>query len=166
MNPQVSPNLNPHTWLRKSAVIQFVLLTGLWIAGCRIASGTGAPVPGAVIGLVLTLVLLATKVLVLPDIERASGWLISEMLLFFVPTVVALIVHPELIGWLGIKVLVVILGSTITVMVVTSATIELMSRLLSRGEDRPNSHPLVHAGNAFAALAHSEALILRSLWDR
>ncbi|MFZ2624939.1 MAG: CidA/LrgA family protein [Propionibacterium sp.] len=116
--------------------MQFALLMGLWVAGCRIASGTSAPVPGAVIGLALTLLLLATKVLVLPDIERASGWLISEMLLFFVPTVIALVIHPELIGLLGLKVLAVILGSTITVMVTTSATIEMTSRLLGRVEGR------------------------------
>lgn len=136
MSPHINPKLNPHTWLRHSALIQFALLAGLWIAGCRIASRTAAPVPGAVIGLALTLLLLATKVLVLPDIERASGWLISEMLLFFVPTVIALVVHPEFLGWLGLKVLVVIVGSTITVMVVTSATIELTGRLLGRTKGR------------------------------
>lgn len=146
MNPHVSPRLNPHTWLRRSALIQFVLLTGLWVAGCRIASGTAAPVPGAVIGLALTLLLLATKVLVLSDIERASGWLISEMLLFFVPTVIALVVHPEFLGWLGLKVLAVILGSTIAVMVVTSATIELTSRLLGRAEGRAVNREQMRGG--------------------
>ncbi|SER81748.1 holin-like protein [Propionibacterium cyclohexanicum] len=163
MNPHVNPKFTPHSLLRKSALVQFVLLSLLWALGCRIASSTGAPVPGAVIGLALALLLLATRVLVLPDIERASGWLISEMLLFFVPTVVALIVHPELLGWLGLKVLVVILASTISVMVVTSAAIELMSRLLSHPGTRAASHPLAHARIAFAGLVHSRARGLRHL---
>lgn len=117
--------------LQGSGPLQFGLLCLLWVLGQELTSLTGLPVPGAVVGLALALVLLATKVLVLPDLARAAQWLISEMLLFFVPAVLALVGHPEFLGWVGLKVLAVIAISTVAVMVVTALVVEGSARLLA-----------------------------------
>jgi holin-like protein len=119
------------THFQRSGLAQFLLICTLWLAGQVIATLTGLPIPGAVLGLGLTLALLATKVLVLPDLDRAAGWLISEMLLFFVPAVLALLAHPEFLGWLGLKLLAVIVVSTVTVMLATATVVEVASRLQS-----------------------------------
>ncbi len=47
------------------------------------------------------------------------------MLLFFVPTTLAVIDHPELGGMMILKLLVVLVGSTLAVMAVTGLVIEL-----------------------------------------
>ena len=50
------------------------------------------------------------------------------MMLFFVPAVVALLDHGELIGLLGLKILAVIVGGTFTVMLVTGFIVDLCTR--------------------------------------
>ena len=56
------------------------------------------------------------------------------MLLFFVPAVLAVTQHGEFIGLLGLKVLVVILAGTVTVMAVTALTVDACCAWVSRRE--------------------------------
>ncbi|MFT8396332.1 CidA/LrgA family protein [Propionibacterium sp.] len=154
MVERVRPAISPRRFLASSPIAQFALLLIIWFVGCKISEGTGIPVPGPVLGLVITLVLLATGVLDLSCIDDAAGWLISEMLLFFVPAVIALVVHPELIGLLGIKVLAVIVISTVLVMIVTSLVIEYATKMIVRevvGEEEEEDS-LTQAEDIYIAL--------------
>ncbi len=99
-------------FMAASVAAQTALLLLCWLGGCAIARAAGVPVPGGVIGLFALLMLLASGLIRPQLIERGAGWLLAHMLLFFVPAVVALMAHPELLGIAGLKVLVVIVGST------------------------------------------------------
>jgi putative effector of murein hydrolase LrgA (UPF0299 family) len=46
------------------------------------------------------------------SIRRGATWFISDMPLFFVPAVLAVLDHRELLGALGLKIVATILGST------------------------------------------------------
>jgi holin-like protein len=59
---------------------------------------------------------------------RGAEWLIGDMVLFSVPAVLAVLDHRELVGLVGLKILGVILGSTLAVMGVTGLTVSLCSR--------------------------------------
>lgn len=117
--------------LRLSRLAQISLLAGLWMLGQGIAGVARLPVPGAVVGLFLTLALLASGRVRVASVERGARWLLAEMLLFFVPAVLAVMDHRELLGWLGVKILVVILAGTAAVMAATALTIDLCLRLTS-----------------------------------
>lgn len=116
--------------LLASTPAQVLVLALLWAAGCLLVRLIGLPLPGSLLGLVALLCLLAggTDVRL---VARGAGWLLAEMLLFFVPAVVALLAHPELLGLTGLKVLVVILGSTVLVMLATALTVEWGLRWMS-----------------------------------
>lgn len=120
--------------VHRSGVLQVMLLVALWGTGEKIVRVTGLPVPGGVVGMALLLVLLGRRQLGLGSVLRGAQWMLADMLLFFVPAVVALVNHREWLGLLGFKLLVVIVLGTTGVMGVTAATAELCTRLLS--EDR------------------------------
>ena len=107
---------------------QMGLLCAFWISGEVITWALSLPIPGAIIGMVLALLALASHKLSILSMKRGADWLIAEMLLFFVPAVLALLNHKEFIGLLGIKILVVILGGTFVVMSITALTIDLCYR--------------------------------------
>ena len=107
---------------------QMGLLCAFWIIGEVISRALNLPIPGAIIGMVLALLALASHKLSILSMKRGADWLIAEMLLFFVPAVLALLNHKEFIGLLGIKILVVILGGTFVVMSITALTIDLCYR--------------------------------------
>lgn len=118
--------------LAGSRLAQIALVAAFWAAGSGLSRLAGTPVPGSLIGMVALLGLLASGVLDARLVQRGAGWLLAEMLLFFVPAVVALLAHPEFLGLTGVKVLLVILGSTVMVMLATAFTVDWGMRLMSR----------------------------------
>jgi holin-like protein len=132
-----SPRNLLHSTLLASAAAQIGLVTLFWLGGCGVARLTGVPLPGSLLGLLALLMLLATGRLDARLLDRGAGWLLREMLLFFVPAVVALMAHPEFLGVVGLKVLGVILASTLLVMLATALTVDLGMRWMS-----PHARPL------------------------
>jgi holin-like protein len=113
---------------RSSRLLQILLLLGFWLLGELVCRGLRLPVPGAIVGLFLLIALLATGRVSILTVRKGARWFIAEMLLFFVPAVLAVLDHRELLGMLGLKILAVILLGTLTVMVVTAATIDICYR--------------------------------------
>jgi holin-like protein len=120
------------TALAGSRPAQVALVAAFWAVGSGVAHLTGVGVPGALIGMLALLGLLGAGALEPRLVARGAGWLLAEMLLFFVPAVVALLAHPEFLGLMGVKVLLVILGSTLLVMLATALTVDWGMRLMSR----------------------------------
>lgn len=112
-------------FLRNNYIAQMVFISVFWFFGEVIARIFHLPIPGAIIGLAIVLLLLATGCVSFFSMNRGANWLLAEMLLFFVPAVLALLDHHEFWGLLGLKILVVILISTLVVMTVTALTIEI-----------------------------------------
>ncbi|MBJ6725907.1 CidA/LrgA family protein [Geomesophilobacter sediminis] len=126
------------TWrrhFRASAVLQILLLLALWQVGELVVRLTRLPLPGAIAGLFILLALLGTKRLSVCSVRRGASWFLAEMLLFFVPAVMAVLDHPELFGLQGVKILLVILTSTCLVMIVTAGVIDAFYRIKVSGED-------------------------------
>jgi holin-like protein len=124
--------------VHRSAVLQVGVLLLFWLAGEALVQRTGLPLPGGVVGMVLVLVLLAAQRLRPGTVRRGAQWLLGEMLLFFVPAVLAVVNHRELLGLVGLKLLAVILVGTAAVMAATALTVELCLRCGSH----PRADPL------------------------
>lgn len=114
--------------LRHSRLLQIVLLGVFSLAGDAAVRLAGMPIPGGVVGMLLVLVLLASRRMHIGTLRRGSRLLLSEMLLFFIPAVMSLLDHGELLGMLGLKLLVVIVLGTVLVMGVTALSIDLCYR--------------------------------------
>jgi len=116
--------------------VQVAVLIGFWKIGEWIVERTGAPIPGAVLGLVIVLALLATGLLPVRTIQHGAKWLMGEMLLFFLPPMLALLNYPQFLGVLGLKLLFAITVGVLLVMVTTAMTIDLCVRATNSGEPR------------------------------
>ena len=82
------------------------------------------PIPGSIYGLVLMFVLLCTHVIKLDDVRPTAAFLIEIMPVMFIPAAVGLINSWSTLQPIIIQALVLILGSTILVMVVTGKVAE------------------------------------------
>jgi holin-like protein len=116
---------NPGEFIRRNGLPQIALLLAFWLAGEMLVRLTGAPLPGGLLGLGLLLALLATRRLDVRLFKRGADWFLAEMLLFFVPAVLAVLDHRELFGLTGLKILLVIAVSTAAVMLVTAIAVEI-----------------------------------------
>ena len=85
-------------------------------------------------GLGLLLLLFAFGVLKPATLQMGAGWLMAEMLLFFIPALMSLLDYGSLVRSEGWRILLVIAVSTLMVMVVTAVTVEMVCRWRLRRE--------------------------------
>jgi holin-like protein len=112
-------------FVHRNRPLQFGLVFAFWLAGQSLVKLAGLPVPGGVVGMLAVLLLFATRRLSVLSVRRGAEWFIGDMVLFFVPAVLAILDHREFLGLLGLKVLGVIVGSTLAVMGVTGLSVDL-----------------------------------------
>ena len=67
-------------------------------------------------------------------LQLGAGWLMAEMLLFFIPALMSLLDYGSLLRSEGWRILLVIGSSTLLVMVFTALTVELLCRRSLRHE--------------------------------
>jgi len=115
-------------------LVELAVLCSLFLLGGQLASWLGWPIPGGVMGLALLLILFASGVLKPAMLQLGAGWLMAEMLLFFIPALMSLLDYGSLIREEGWRILLVIAVSTLMVMVVTALTVELVCRWSVRHE--------------------------------
>jgi len=113
-----------HRVIQRSVWLQLSIVLACWLAGEVLTRAVGLPIPGAILGLAIMLALLARRRLSVVSMRRGAEWLLADMLLFFVPAVLAVLNYPEFLGLTGLKILFVILASTIAVMVTTALVVD------------------------------------------
>lgn len=115
-------------------LVELSILLALFLLGGQLSSWLGWPIPGGVMGLALLLLLFACGVLKPATLQAGAGWLMAEMLLFFIPALMSLLDYGGLLRSDGWRILLVIAVSTLLVMVVTAVTVELVCRWRLRHE--------------------------------
>lgn len=110
-------------------VLQVALLTGFWFVAEEISSRWLPQLPAGVLGMFLLLCGLLTRTLQLNWFKLGARWLLAEMLLFFIPAVIAVVKYPEMMRHQGLAILLVIVLSTLFVMAVTALAVDGVYRL-------------------------------------
>lgn len=101
-------------------MIGLSLLFGLSTLGNWMVETFSWKVPGSVIGMVLLLVLLITKVIRVEWIEDSAGFLTKHLAFFFIPIAVGLMAYGTMLKAAGIPLLVTLLVSMGVGMIVTA----------------------------------------------
>jgi holin-like protein len=115
-------------------LVELAVLLALFLLGGQLAVWLGWPISGGVMGLALLLLLFACGLLKPATLQLGAGWLMAEMLLFFIPALMSLLDYGSLLRSEGWRILLVIAVSTLLVMVVTAVTVELVCRWRLRHE--------------------------------
>ncbi|MBS1230059.1 MAG: hypothetical protein H6R17_3336 [Proteobacteria bacterium] len=122
-----------------AVVAQVALIALLWLGADTLSRRFLPFVPSSLLGLGLALVGMACGILRRDWLAAGADWLIGEMLLFFVPAVVAIVQYAEIIRSHGLAILVVILLSTVCVMVSTAVAVDIAWRFQARSAQRKAS---------------------------
>ena len=105
---------------------QIGVLMAIWWGVSAVSVRIGWP--ANLVGIVLMLALFASGV-VRPDwIRRGADWLLAEMLLFFVPAVVAVVNYTQLLMVDGWRIMLVIALSTLMVLGATAWVVDKVYR--------------------------------------
>ncbi|AUH52281.1 CidA/LrgA family protein [Chromobacterium sp. ATCC 53434] len=110
-------------------VSQVVLLSLVWLAASQLSQHWLPALPAGVLGMLLVLAGLWSGLLPVAWFRHGARWLLAEMLLFFIPAVVAVVQYPQVIASAGARLLLVIVVSTALVMAVTALVVDACYRL-------------------------------------
>ena len=133
--PSARPLVPVRRWLRGSRLLQVLLIVGLWAGAEWLVQATHLPIPSGIVGMMI-LLLLGRQWVAPQTVSKGAGWLLAEMLLFFVPAAMILMQNPQMFGLLGLKLLAIIVVGTILVMAATALTIDVLLRWRQRHETR------------------------------
>ncbi|MGU9810712.1 MULTISPECIES: CidA/LrgA family protein [unclassified Pseudomonas] len=115
-------------------LIELVVLLAIYFLGTQLAVWLAWPIPGGVVGLGLLLATFATGLVKPAALQLGAGVLMAEMLLFFIPALMSLLDYGGLVRNDGWRILLVIGFSTLSVMLVTAFTVEMVCRWSMRRE--------------------------------
>jgi len=111
------------------AVLQVLVLIAFWYGADRAASKLGLPFSGGVLGLFVLVALLLSKTVRPAAIEDGAEWLLSNMLLFFIPLVVSVVQFTGLLKSDGLRLFAAIGIGFLSVLLSTALTVEWVCRI-------------------------------------
>ncbi|MBM7645713.1 holin-like protein [Scopulibacillus daqui] len=115
-------------------VVQVILLSLFSLAGNFISKVFYLPISGSIIGLFLLFICLHFKIIKLSWVEIGAGFLLAELLLFFIPSAVGVIQYKSDMIHNGLKFIIIIVLSTLIVMLVTGFSAEFLLRRKERSK--------------------------------
>jgi holin-like protein len=107
---------------------QVLGLIAAWYAADRASAWLGLPFSGGVVGLLVMVALLHTGLLRPSVIEHGADWLLSNMLLFFIPLVVSVVQFTGVLKEDGLRLFAAIGIGFTCVMLATAFTVEWVCR--------------------------------------
>lgn len=121
--------------LRVCAQIGLIVL--IWLLAVEVSGRYLPGIPPTVSGIAIALALMALGLLRREWVADGAGWLLREMLLFFIPVVIAVLQYRDLLGAHLLAILCIIVGSTACVMLATAFTVDIVWRLEKRWRKQP-----------------------------
>lgn len=140
----------PFVMQRLQVPVQVLLYAGLFVCAEYLVNWLHLPLPANLVGMLMLLMLIVCRVIPLNWVRAGARWLLAEMLLFFVPAVVAVVNYAQLLMIDGWRIFLVIGLSTTMVLGATAWVVDKVYRYeVSRLKDElfypervvPGGHP-------------------------
>ena len=120
--------VTPAVVQRLQVPVQVLLYAGLFVFAEYLVDWLNLPLPANLVGMVLMLTLILGRALPLSWVRAGARWLLAEMLLFFVPAVVAVVNYAQLLMVDGWRIFAVIALSTLMVLGATAWVVDKVYR--------------------------------------
>jgi holin-like protein len=127
MNTESVSEISPPNFIFQS-IKQILILVVFWAMGFFL-NQHGIPISSGILGMLLLLICLFLKVIKMDQVEIGASVVLGELLLLFVPVVVAVVQYKTLFKTEGWQIVLSISLGTILVMLSTCLTIHYYNRL-------------------------------------
>ncbi|HEY5523825.1 MAG TPA: CidA/LrgA family protein [Clostridium sp.] len=105
-----------------------IIILGIYLLGEFISEVLSLPIPGNILGMIILLFLLCTKIIKLEQIETIANFLLDHLAFFFIPAGVALMTSVDIIKDSWLKLIVVCIATTIIIIASTGLIVQYITR--------------------------------------
>jgi len=126
------PSLSPRLYRFARLLLQVGALILIWLAAVELTERWLHSLPPTVSGIAIALVLLGLGLVKREWLTDGATWLLREMLLFFIPVVIAVLQYRQMLDGKLLAIMLVIIGSTACVMIATAFAVDLAWRIEER----------------------------------
>ena len=120
--------VTPFVVQRLQVPVQVLVYAGLFVCAQYLVNWLHLPLPANLVGMLMLLALIVCRIIPLKWVRAGARWLLAEMLLFFVPAVVAVVNYTQLLMVDGWRILLVIALSTTLVLGATAWVVDKVYR--------------------------------------
>ena len=120
--------VTPFVMQRLQVPVQVLVYAGLFVCAQYLVNWLHLPLPANLVGMLMLLALIVCRIIPLKWVRAGARWLLAEMLLFFVPAVVAVVNYTQLLMVDGWRILLVIALSTTLVLGATAWVVDKVYR--------------------------------------
>ena len=120
--------VTPFVMQRLQVPVQVLVYAGLFVFAQYLVNWLHLPLPANLVGMLMLLALIVCRIIPLKWVRAGARWLLAEMLLFFVPAVVAVVNYTQLLMVDGWRILLVIALSTTLVLGATAWVVDKVYR--------------------------------------
>lgn len=120
--------VTPFVMQRLQVPVQILVYAGLFVCAQYLVNWLHLPLPANLVGMLMLLALIVCRIIPLKWVRAGARWLLAEMLLFFVPAVVAVVNYTQLLMVDGWRILLVIALSTTLVLGATAWVVDKVYR--------------------------------------
>ncbi|MCF0215508.1 MAG: CidA/LrgA family protein [Fibrobacteraceae bacterium] len=118
--------------------VQLAIIFSICLVGEFLYRVVGVPIPGNILGMILLLILLCSKIIKPEQISCVSNFFLNHLALFFLPPSIAIItVGDDILGqWPTLLILCIVL--TLITLVATGLTTQFFISCQEKREDKKN----------------------------
>lgn len=120
--------VTPALLQRLQVPVQVVLYIALFVLAEYLVTWLHLPLPANLVGMMILLALILCRIIPLQWVRAGARWLLAEMLLFFIPAVVAVVNYAQLLLIDGWRIFTVIALSTLMVLGATAWVVDKVYR--------------------------------------
>ena len=117
---------------------EMLIILAIYFVSEFISKSLHLPIPGNILGMLLLLFLLCTKVVKVEMIDKVSTFLLDHLAFFFIPAGVGIITAYNVLRGNTIKLLTIAIVSTFVIMAISGVVVQWVINLMEKKELKKN----------------------------
>ncbi len=109
-----------------------IIILGIYLVSEFLSKFFSLPIPGNILGMLILLLLLCTKIVKIEQIETISNFFLDHLSFFFIPAGVGLLASVDIIKDIWLKLILVCFITTIIIIASTGLTVQFVTKKIKK----------------------------------
>ncbi|MGL4655979.1 MAG: CidA/LrgA family protein [Sarcina sp.] len=115
---------------------EMLLVLAIYFVGEFLSKGLHLPLPGNILGMIILLILLCTKVVKVEQVDNVSTFLLDHLAFLFIPAGVGVLNAMNVLDGHIIQLLIIVVTSTMVIMAATGTIVQTVMKLMDKKKNK------------------------------